>query len=134
MLSSTSDYAIRAVLFLAGDTSRARRTDEIALATGAPRNYMGKTLNSLAKAGLLHSSRGPQGGFSLAVDPATLSLAQVIDCFVEARPHTRCLLGDRLCDASNPCAAHRKWQQILSSRREPLTTTTIADLLGANRK
>ncbi len=133
MLSSTADYALRAVLVLAGENwRRPLRADEIADATGAPRNYMAKTLNALVKAGLLTSARGPLGGFSLAVTPESLTLARIIDCFGEPRRHSRCLLGNKPCDSNKPCTAHEMWLQITATRREPLATTTIADLIGTS--
>jgi Rrf2 family protein len=132
MLSQTSDYALRAVLVLAGRYGiGSLSAEEIADATGAPRNYLAKTLNQLVKEGILSSSRGPQGGFSLAISPEKLTLADVIDCFDEQRAHSRCLLGNRPCDAANPCAAHDMWQSITASRREPLAITTVSELLGA---
>ena len=130
MLSQTSDYALRAVLVLARHYGRAPvRTEQIAQATGAPRNYLSKTLYALVKAGLVTSARGPTGGFALAVAPDALTLAQVIDCFDEPRPQTRCLLGTAPCDPASPCAAHHAWTDIRAARRAPLTTTTVADLL-----
>jgi Rrf2 family protein len=132
VLSNTSDYALRAVLVIAREyQQRTLRADEIAASTGAPRNYLAKTLNALAKAGVLTSARGPQGGFTLAVAPEQLTLARVIDCFETRKPHTRCMLGGGPCDPERPCAAHGKWSMITKSRREPLATTTVADLLGA---
>jgi hypothetical protein len=68
MISQTSDYAIRAVIVLAGEYNRQPlRAEVVADATGAPRNYMGKTLNALVKAGVLKSARGPQGESSTAL-------------------------------------------------------------------
>jgi len=130
VLSHTSDYALRAALLLARqDGPRPLRADEIADAIGAPRNYLAKTLNALAKAGIVNSARGPMGGFTLAVEPAKLTLARVIDCFDEPRPQTRCMLGAGPCDRAHPCAAHHRWTAITSARREPLATTTLADML-----
>lgn len=130
MISYTSDYALRAILVLAGDTrQRPLRADELAEATGAPRNYLGKTLNALVKAGVLRSARGPAGGFSLAIPAENLTIARVIDCFVEPKPHARCLLGNRPCDEVNPCSAHQLWTAINEKRRDPLATTTVAELL-----
>jgi Rrf2 family iron-sulfur cluster assembly transcriptional regulator len=135
VLSSTSDYALRAVLVLArGYGRRPLRADEIADATGAPRNYLAKTLNALAKTGLVTSARGPQGGFALAVAPETLTLARVIDCFDEPRPQTRCLLGTAPCDPHRPCAAHQCWTAIKAARRAPLASTTVADLLAGRTR
>ena len=130
MLSHTSDYALRATLVLARRHGAGPvQTEEIAEATGAPRNYLSKTLHALVKAGIATSARGPRGGFTLAVPADALTLARVIDCFDEPRAHTRCLLGTGPCDAERACAAHHRWAAIAAARRTPLTTTTIADLL-----
>jgi Rrf2 family protein len=130
VLSSTSDYALRAILAIAGRTSGGpMRADQIARATGAPANYLGKTMNQLAKAGIVTSARGPQGGFALAVPADQLSLARIIDCFDEPRAHSRCLLGTVPCDPRKPCVAHHRWTEIMAVRRAALATTTIADLL-----
>jgi len=131
MLSATSEYALRAVLMLACEYGRRPlRADEIADAVGAPRNYMAKTLNALVKNGMATSARGPQGGFQLALPPEKITVAEVIDCFDEPRRRQRCLLGNARCNSDNPCAAHFRWTAITAARREPLTSTTLADLLG----
>jgi Rrf2 family transcriptional regulator, iron-sulfur cluster assembly transcription factor len=129
MLSATADHAIRAVLVLAR-AHRFMRADEIADATGAPHNYMAKTLNALAKTGLVTSARGPAGGFTLAVAPSAIPIARIIDLFDVPRVETRCMLGNVPCDPANPCAAHECWTRVMRARREPLLTTTVADLLA----
>ena len=131
MLSSTADYALRAILALARNAGAgALRADEIAEATGAPRNYMGKTLNALAKAGIVTSARGPLGGFRLARSAADLTVADVVALFDERPPKRHCLLGNRACDPIHPCTAHHRWTDIATARHVPLATTTVADLLA----
>jgi Rrf2 family protein len=131
MLSATADSALRAVLILARAHGGAPvPAHEIARMTGAPANYLAKTLNALAKAGIVTSARGPQGGFTLATAPDALTLADVVDCFEGPRPSPRCLLGAGPCDPAHPCAAHDAWTAVLHARRTPLATTTFADLLG----
>jgi len=130
MLSSTSDYALRAILVLArASGGRPLRAEQIARATGSPANYLAKTLNALAKAGLVTSTRGPFGGFVLAVPAAELTLAHIIDCFDEPRPQTRCLLGSAPCDPRRPCTAHERWTAVKATRRAALANTTVADLV-----
>lgn len=131
MLSATADHAIRAVLVLAR-ARRSMRADEIASATGAPQNYMAKTLNALAKSGLVTSARGPAGGFTLAVPASEITLARVIDLFDTQRLQTRCMLGNAPCDPANPCAAHESWSRVMRARREPLLSTTVADLIAGD--
>jgi Rrf2 family protein len=135
MLSRTADYAVRAVVLLARHHGeRLVSADEIASVLGAPRNYMSKTLNTLARRGVLTSMRGPGGGFGLALAPDALSVATVIDVFADARPVvTRCLLEDRPCNIDEPCSAHRRWMTITRIAREPLVGTTIGELCGTHR-
>ena len=131
MLSHTSDYALRAALVLGRAYGRKTvRVDEIADATGAPRNYLAKVLNALAKAGVVTSARGPSGGFALAFPPESITLAHIIDQFDEPHRHTRCLLGNGPCTSDDPCAAHTQWNAVMQARREPLVRLTLGDLLS----
>ena len=136
MLSRTAEYAVRAVVLLAKHyNQRLVSADEVASITGAPRNYLSKTLNALTRAGILTSARGPGGGFSLAMPPEELSVAQVADVFAEVHPvAARCLLGNGKCDRQHPCVAHQRWTAITMAAREPLLQTAISELSGDMRK
>lgn len=131
MISATAEYALRAALVLAQQHGlRPMRADEIADGIGAPRNYLAKILNALVKAGIASSARGPMGGFQLVRSPEQITVSDIIDSFDEPRKNAFCLLGNAACDAGNPCAAHYKWTALLMARREPLTRTTLAQLIG----
>jgi Rrf2 family protein len=131
MLSRTSEHAIRAVLYLAGRRGEGPvPVDAIAEALDAPRNYLSKTLYALAKAGVVDSVRGVRGGFTLAVPPEALAVADVVAVFDAPRDSGMCLLGGRPCDHRAPCDAHDRWVAMSDAARAPLDTTTIADLLG----
>ena len=80
-ISGTSQYAIRAVVYVATHgTDAPVRVGPIATALDVPQNYLSKTLHILARAGVLRSLRGPRGGFQLAIPPARLTLARVAGC------------------------------------------------------
>lgn len=131
MLSATAEHALRAVLHLAQNPgTTAVPADTIAEILGAPRNYLAKTLNVLAKAGVVRSSRGPTGGFSLAIDPSELTVATVVAPFDEQPRTNMCLLQNKLCDSQNPCSAHARWVQIADQTTAAFASTTIADLLS----
>ena len=130
MLSRTAEYALRATLYLARRQADGPVSAEaVATALGAPANYLSKTMQQLAREGILASVRGPGGGFALAERADTLSIARVVAPFEESHGTGRCLLGDRPCDAAAPCAAHQRWTAIRETATRPLATTTIADLL-----
>ncbi|HEY0020237.1 MAG TPA: Rrf2 family transcriptional regulator [Longimicrobium sp.] len=131
MLSQTSEHAIRAMLYLARQApGEAVPADRIARALGAPGNYLGKTLQLLARRGLLASTRGPAGGFRLLEAPDRIALADVVAAVDDApRPSAVCLLGNRPCRAASPCAAHARWSTVQHDLWAPLHRTTIAGLL-----
>jgi len=131
MLSQTSEHALRAVLYLARQPENTSvPADVIARALGAPPKYLAKTLNVLAKQGVLSSMRGPTGGFRLAVRADALTLARVVQPFDDSRNSGMCLLGGRPCDAREPCAAHANWTAIAEQVWAPLETSTVAELLN----
>ena len=133
MISQTSEYALRAVVYLArSGAGRSVKLEEVAEELDAPRNYLSKTLHQLARAGVLSSGRGPSGGFQLAVPPAELTLARVIASFEPpATLARRCLLGHGECSDVTPCEAHARWRLIAGPMRDFFHQTTVADLLAA---
>jgi Rrf2 family protein len=130
MISATAEHAVRAVLLLARhDGAKALSADAIAAELGAPRNYLAKTLNALAKAGVVHSARGAAGGFTLAVPANELTLARIIAPFDDHARTPSCLLRNRVCDAANPCAVHARWTAIVGHAAARFAQTTISELL-----
>ena len=130
-ISGTTQYALRAVLFVAEHGSEEPvRVDAIATALNVPRNYLSKTLHTLARAGVLRSGRGPRGGFQLASPPDEISLARVAAPF-DNLASGGCLLGRASCGWKNPCSVHPHWEAVSSSLQSFFRDTTIADLLGS---
>lgn len=128
-ISGTSQYAIRAVVYVAAQGADVPvRVGPIADALDVPRNYLSKTLHVLARAGILKSERGPRGGFQLAQPPAQLSLALVTAPFDDVATR-HCLLGRAQCGGRHPCASHARWSDVSASLREFFGQTTVADLL-----
>ncbi|HSG49583.1 MAG TPA: Rrf2 family transcriptional regulator [Longimicrobiales bacterium] len=129
MLSQTGVYALQAVLHLA---SQGRGVSvsaaSVAEALDLPATYLAKVLHRLGRDGVLASTRGSRGGYRLADDPGSLTVARVVAPFQELRPSRTCLLGGP-CDLSNPCSAHARRTAWSAAALEILENTTIADLL-----
>ena len=127
LLPQTAEYALRAVLHIASHESPARVT-QIATAIGVPQNYLAKTLNQLVRVGVLASTRGPAGGFQLALPAEELTLERIVSAFTGTRVR-RCLLGLGVCGEVHDCAAHLRWSPVGTQVREFFATTKVADLL-----
>jgi len=131
MLSGTAEYALRATLYVAqhGAEGEYVRVDRIAEAIDVPRNYLSKILHTLARAGILTSTRGPLGGFRLKRNPDKLPIYEIIQPFDRIEPQRSCILGRPECGDHNPCPAHTRWKGISEQVTAFLRNTTVGDLL-----
>lgn len=132
MISQTAEYALRAIVFLA-DQSAPRTTSEIAEKTQSPAGYLSKVMQSLTKAGLVHSQRGLHGGFVLSIAADDLTVLQVINAVEPIRRFHECPLG---LHGINLCPLHRKLDDAAQVIEETFGDTTIAELnrVPASRK
>ncbi len=130
MLSSTSEYALRALTRLAqaprGDAILGRDLAEL---TGVPHQYLAKILLALRNAGLVLATRGTGGGYMLLRPADAIHLIDVVGLFEGPSGWPHCLLrGDKRCTSSNPCAAHAHWGKVRDGYLEFLEQTTLNDI------
>ena len=76
-IPARADYAIRALVALAA-ADKSLTAAEIARERNVPKTYLTVILAQLRRNGLVQSQRGRTGGYLLAKDPATVSLAEVL--------------------------------------------------------
>lgn len=129
LLPQTAEYALRAILFIAAHANEGpARANAMAATVGAPVNYLAKTLHFLARAGILASTRGPNGGFRLAAPADVLSIHDVVAPFIP-QGERRCLMGLGTCGHNPDCPVHARWLPVAEQVDAFLRHTTIADLL-----
>lgn len=131
ILSKSANYAVRAALWLSesgGDVPVP--VDEIARGLDVPRNYLSKILHGLARTDLLESTRGPGGGFRLAVAADQVALSDIVRVFDEVPDDTTCLLGRSSCSDVDPCRAHDRWARVRAELIDFLDNTRLSDLAG----
>jgi Rrf2 family protein len=130
MITRTALHSIRALVCLArlprgvyaGAGTLAREID-------APPNYLGKLLQTLARAGLVESRKGLRGGFRLARDPAEISLYEVIEPIEHVSRWEGCFLGGAPCSDKDPCVMHERWGSLRDAYLQLLSDTKVADLV-----
>jgi Rrf2 family protein len=135
MISTTSQYALRALIYIAGlpDGSTVLSRD-LAGATQVPPNYLSKVLLALRNAGLLHSTRGAGGGYRLNKPADHIYLIDVVELFEGSKAKPTCLLNHRQCSDATPCNAHRVWRELSMVYTGFLVTTTLATLASADHR
>jgi Rrf2 family protein len=98
---------------------------------GAPRNYLGKLLQLLARTGLVEGQKGVNGGFRLAQPPESITLLDVIEPIEHVSRWNGCFLGRPSCTDHDSCALHDRWSPVRETYLTFLRSTTIADIAGS---
>ena len=129
MFSRTTEYAMRAMLALAANSTKSLTTQQIADSMLVPRSYLSKVLQSLVHAGLVESKRGLRGGFVLARKPEELTLLEILDSVSPYKRITSCPL-DLESHASELCPLHRRIDQAMGLVQDAFQKTTLAELLS----
>lgn len=128
MFSSTAEYALRAVAFLGTQTEGLMSSQAIAEVTKVPSGYLSKVLQDLAHAGIVHSQRGPSGGFRLAGSAESLSVLAVINAVDPIKRIKTCPLGIPS-HGTNLCRLHRRLDDAIAMVERTLAETTIAEMI-----
>jgi Rrf2 family protein len=129
MLSQTTEYALRAVVHLAGAGGASRTTQEIAEATRVPTGYLSKVLQSLGRAGFLAAQRGTGGGYALARPPEEITVYDIVQA-VEPIPRIRaCPLGIRE-HGAHLCPLHRRLDDAMATVESAFRASTLAELVA----
>ncbi|HEY8525918.1 MAG TPA: Rrf2 family transcriptional regulator [Acidimicrobiales bacterium] len=130
-VSTRGDYASRALLSLAlhADESPTSVRD-IAERTGLPQPYLEQILLALKGAGLVRSKRGVGGGYVLAREPASITLAQIVSAVDGpitvgdfGEPHQ-----DGACDHEGQCVLLAIWGVLGEHMRRHLDELSLADI------
>jgi Rrf2 family iron-sulfur cluster assembly transcriptional regulator len=135
VFSKSFGYALRGTLYVAlmSDDRKRIQVDEIAKKLSVPKFFLGKIMNKIVKEGILNSTKGPYGGFSINSGTLQTSLMTLIGVTDGTEQFSSCLLHFRQCNPQTPCPLHIEMEQNRRHFRTVLINTTIADLLKQNR-
>lgn len=122
------DYAVRAMTYVASfpEGTRVLRRD-IARAENIPESFTAKILKNLA-AGLLVSSRGIHGGYTLARSPCEINLFEIVEAVEGPISVTRCVPDSNGCEFSESCPAHEVWRNVQERLTEVLMESNLRTL------
>jgi Rrf2 family transcriptional regulator, iron-sulfur cluster assembly transcription factor len=135
IFSKSFGYAVRGVLYIAlmQDEKRYVQVEEIAARLSVPRHFMGKIMKKMVKEGVLISTKGPAGGFSVTKDTMNVSMLRLIDITEGLSTFHSCALRQVECSALNPCPVHFRIEEVRSKLKDILANTHIKDLMGEDK-
>lgn len=130
--SNACEYGIRAMVYLVGrGESRRVLLKDISENENIPGPFLGKVFQTLVKAGLLNSSKGPGGGYQLAKSPEATTLYDIYCAIDGGKDLEACAAGLDECTDALPCPLHDSWEPIRKSIKAYLKGTSLRDMAAA---
>jgi len=127
-ISRLTDYGTLILVYLAEQDGRLCSASEVAGGTHVAQPTVQKLLKLLARAGLVDSVRGADGGYRLSRSPQRISAAQILDALEGPVAITECSTEESRCELEALCHVGGAWQKINSALRVALSDITLADL------
>ena len=132
-ISTRGRYGMRAVLDLAQHYSdKPVPLSMIAKRQNLSEGYLEQLIAPLRKAGIVISSRGAQGGYSLARDPAEIKAGEIIRALEGPLSLAHCVSEKENCDCQRKehCGSSFIWAEIQEAISEVMDRYTLADILA----
>jgi len=132
-ISRDTDYAVRALAFIAKATKKDSETivtvGEIVDQLNLPERFLRRILQRLAREKILSSYKGKEGGFCFLKSPSNVRLTDVIEVFQGKSDITNCLLKGKTCPNVKRCTLRKKLKNISYLVNKEFKRITIASLL-----
>lgn len=130
MLSNSSKYAIKAVLFLALHSNEGKKimAKDISKPINVPQAYIAKLLQELVRANLVSSTRGPKGGFYLNEKNKNQPVINILNIIEGENNLTSCMLSLEKCNEDKPCPLHNLLSPSRNKILKNLQLRTVKEL------
>jgi Rrf2 family protein len=130
MLSITCKTAIKAVVYLASrfESGEKAGIKEIASFINASEHTVGKMLQSLVKANIINSTKGPAGGFYISSRQLQQPIIHIVHEIDGKNVFNECGLGLSKCSATRPCPMHDDYKAIRDQFKTMCQEKRVIDL------
>ena len=133
-ITSTTDYAIRIVCYLAAQ-SQMISTSELSQELSVPSSYIPKITKKLKQAGIIKACEGIKGGYQIAKQPENISLRDVISCTESTMAISRCLEKEEGCSKNYVacCKVHQILLDLQNIYNNRLESVKISDIIRPDK-
>jgi len=129
-ISTRARYGTRAMLDIAlHNDEGAVMVKDIAARQKISSRYLEQLLLTLKLAGLLRSSRGTKGGFTLSKKPAQIRLLEIVEALDGSIAPVSCVDEPGFYPRAEFCAAHDVWVEVKRAVLNVLNSITLQHLI-----
>jgi len=129
-VTAKAEYAVRAVIELAGGDGQPVKRDAIVAAQGIPPKFLENILSELRQAGLVESQRGSEGGYWLARSADDITVAEIIRAVEGPLASVRGETPDAISYGGAAAPLQTVWMALRSNIRDVLERVTLADVVA----
>lgn len=135
-ISTKGRYALRLMTDIAAhDSDGYVSLKDVVARQGISMKYSEQIAGLLAKAGLLHSGRGAQGGYRLAKRPEDYTVGSILRLTEGNLAPVACLEGpENVCQRCGECSTLGFWAGLYAVVNDYIDRYTLADLLAEQAK
>lgn len=129
MFSKACKHGIRAVIYLAAYSTSEKRCGikSISENINIPSPFLGKILQKLAKEGVIHSIKGPNGGFYTTEEDTSKPMMTVVNVIDGGEIFDSCAVGLSHCSDDKPCPLHNDIKPFREELKKSLTEKSIKE-------
>ncbi len=128
-ISTKTQYALRALLYIARHSQQLCSSAEIASSENISAKYLENILTALKCGGILESERGKHGGYSLAKSMEKITMRSILELFEGPIEPVSCLSKNEHCGFDCLCLPRKFWHGLKNSIEQYLDSCTLHDLL-----
>lgn len=129
LITRNTDYAVRALCCIAEQKQEVISADQLVKSLKMPRPFLRKILQTLNKEGLLNSSKGKGGGFTLTISPEKITLTDVMKIFQGPLKLNECKFRKNDCPYVSDCFLKKKIDEIEKEVIAKLKAITITSII-----
>ncbi|MGO3741114.1 Rrf2 family transcriptional regulator [Kerstersia sp.] len=132
-LTLKTDYALRTLMYLGQQRGRLTSIASVAEFYGISENHLVKVVHELGRKGFIETLRGKGGGIRLLLQPAEISIGDVVRAMEDDMALVACFgpqEPDRACLLTDSCSLQGLLHQALQAFMATLDAHTLADMLG----
>jgi Rrf2 family protein len=134
-LSTRSRYGVRMMADLADNYGKNPLfLKDIAKREDISEKYLSIIVIPLRSSGLIQSTRGAHGGYTLARRPEEITVQDIFDALEGKICLVDCVKNPQDCSRAGICPTREIWSALGEKIRETLNSVTLADLVKTRRE